>query len=220
MSVVDQLKNLFAKKQPESEMDSRLSLATPDDSPAQAGSGAVPTSRAPLAETPSAYISLEDAAKAAGVELNKGEMISVPGLGLRSVAQHQRILASLLGVALVFLVGVAIYALGQSDKVAQQLGATGQSLMQSQRLAKSVSQALVGSAQAFPDVVESADVLAKTTMGLQQGDSTLRLSALDDDYKPELEKVMPLVARAEKNAKAVIGPGKNSDANRFVIAFD
>lgn len=208
MSVVDQLKTLFTKKQAESEMDSRLSLATPDDNVSPAATDAVATARVPLAETPSAYISLEDAAKAAGVELRKGEMIRVPGLGLRSVAQHQRILASLLGVSLVFLVGVAVYALGQSDKVAQQLGATGQSLMQSQRLAKSVSQALVGSAQAFPDVVESAEVLAKTTMGLQQGDGALRLSALDDDYRPELEKVMPLVSRAEKNAKAVMGQQK------------
>ena len=30
MSVVDQLKNLFSKKPPESELDSRLSLAMPD----------------------------------------------------------------------------------------------------------------------------------------------------------------------------------------------
>jgi twitching motility protein PilJ len=208
MSVVDQLKTLFSKKQVESEMDSRLSLATPDDSPSPEAREEVPTERAPLVETSSAYISLDEAAKVAGVELNKGEFINVPGLGLRSVAQHQRILASLLGVALVFLVGVAVYALGQSDKVAQQLGATGQSLMQSQRLAKSVSQALVGSAQAFPDVLESADVLVKTTMGLQQGDSALRLNALDDDYKAELEKVMPLVSRAEKNAKAVMGQEK------------
>ncbi|MEY2860271.1 MAG: hypothetical protein RL392_729 [Pseudomonadota bacterium] len=206
MSVVDQLKSLFTKKPLEAEADSRFSLATPDDSGGGSAQTTVSTDRPPLAELPPATD--EDASKVASRELSSGEIISVPGLGLRTVAQHQRILASLLGVSLVFLVGVAIYALGQSDKVAQQLGATGQSLMQSQRLAKSVSQALVGSAQAFPDVVESAEVLAKTTMGLQQGDNALRLSALDDDYMPELEKVMPLVSRAEKNAKAVMGQEK------------
>jgi twitching motility protein PilJ len=206
MSVVDQLKTLFSKKPLEVDADSRFSLATPDDSVGVSAQTASSTDRPPLAEMQPAI--RDDAPKAATPQLNTGEMIRVPGLGLRAVAQHQRILASLLGVSLVFLVGVAIYALGQSDKVAQQLGATGQSLMQSQRLAKSVSQALVGSSQAFPDVVESAEVLAKTTMGLQQGDNALRLSALDDDYMPELEKVMPLVSRAEKNAKAVMGQEK------------
>jgi twitching motility protein PilJ len=50
----------------------------------------------------------------------------------------------------------------------QQVAATGQAL--SQRLAKSVSQALWQS-QAFPDVCESAGVLAKTVRGLRDGDS-------------------------------------------------
>ena len=46
--------------------------------------------------------------------------------------------------------------------------------MQSQRLAKSVSQALIGSPQAFPEVRESADVLAKNVRGLKNGDDNLR----------------------------------------------
>ena len=88
-------------------------------------------------------------------------MLSLPLLGERTTVQHQRLLAILLGVALVVLAAVTFYRLNQADKVAQQVAATGQSLMQSQRLAKSVSQALVGSPQAFPDVKESADVLAR-----------------------------------------------------------
>ena len=44
---------------------------------------------------------------------------------------------------------------------AAQVAASGQALMQSQRLAKSVSQALIGSPTAFPEVKESADVLAE-----------------------------------------------------------
>ena len=44
---------------------------------------------------------------------------------------------------------------GASRKGSAQVAATGQALMQSQRLAKSVSQALVGSPQAFPEVRES-----------------------------------------------------------------
>lgn len=77
--------------------------------------------------------------------------------------------------------------------------------MQSQRLAKSASQALVGSAQAFPDVRESADVLSKTVAGMKSGDDALRLSPVSDALQPEVTKVTPLVERAEQNANTVMG---------------
>ncbi len=200
MSVVDQLKNLFSKKPSESELDSRLSLAMPD------GSSTETVERETVQVAHRGADEPEVEAEDAPVE--QTELIAIPGLGMRTVVQHQRTLSVLLGISLIMLAGVTFYALGQSDKVAQQLGAMGQSLMQSQRLAKSVSQALVGSAQAFPDVSESAGVLAKTTHGLMSGDDELRLSQLDENYKPELDKIMPLVERAEKNAKVVMGQQK------------
>jgi len=140
--------------------------------------------------------------------IDEGDLVSVPGLGRRTVSQHQRTLSFLLAGALLVLAVVVFIVLSQSDRVAQQLGATGQSLMQSQRLAKSVSQAVVGSAQAFPDVSESAGILAKSTRGLQAGDAEMRINPLDEEYAPELSKVIPLVERAEKNAKAVMGQQK------------
>ena len=48
-----------------------------------------------------------------------------------------------------------------------QVAASGQALMQSQRLAKAVSQALVGSPKAFPEVRDSSEVLSRTVLGLQ-----------------------------------------------------
>jgi len=98
-----------------------------------------------------------------------------------------------------------VYALNQSDKVAQQLGATGQALMQSQRLAKSVSQAVVGSAQAFPDVSDSCGVLSKSvTRFASLAITSCALNATERRLTfAELEKIMPSVDRAEKNAKAV-----------------
>jgi twitching motility protein PilJ len=134
----------------------------------------------------------------------QGEGVTLPLLGTRSLAAHQRSLGLILGVALFTLFGVAVFALGQSDSTAQQLSATGQTLMQSQRLAKSVSQALVGSPQAFVDVNESADVLVKTVRGLQAGDDGQRLRALGADAFAELDQLVPLVERAEKNAKLVM----------------
>ena len=203
MSVVDQLKNLFSKKPLDSELDSRLSLAMPDES---SNPMAGETVQEDPAMAPRAAIR-----KVAGADAPKppvGDLVSVPGLGSRTVVQQQRTLFVMLGSALVLLAGVTFYTLSQSDKVAQQLGATGQALMQSQRLAKSVSQAVVGSAQAFPDVSDSAGVLSKTTHGLQSGDDELKLKALGDSYVHELEKIIPLVERAEKSAKAVMGQQK------------
>ena len=133
------------------------------------------------------------------------ELLSLPILGVRPRAEHQKILVVALGLAVASLALVTFFALGKSDRVAQQVAATGQALMQSQRLAKSVSQALVGSAQAFPDVRESADVLSKTVRGMKSGDEALRLSAVSDALQPGVAKVSPLVDRAEQNATVVMG---------------
>jgi twitching motility protein PilJ len=132
------------------------------------------------------------------------DLLMLPLLGNRTIGQHQKILATVLALALLVLGIVAFLALRQADIVAQQVAATGQSLMQSQRLAKSVSQALVGSAQAFPDVRDSSDVLAKAVRGLKSGEDSLRLSAVNHELQGDMEKVTPLMERAEKNAKTVM----------------
>ena len=133
------------------------------------------------------------------------DFIALPILGKRTIAQHQRILLALLGFSVLALGVIAYRALNQADTVAQQISATGQSLMQSQRLAKSVSQALVGSAQAFPDVKESAGVLAKTVKGLRGGNEEIQLTAVAADLQADVDKVMPATVRAEKNAATVMG---------------
>ncbi len=134
------------------------------------------------------------------------EWVTLPLLGNRRITMHQRILAVVMGLSVLVLAVVAAFALNHSDKVAQQLAATGQALMQSQRLAKSVSQALVGSTAAFPDVAESADVLAKNVRGLQAGDE--RLAAVNADAQSDITKISPLMERAEKNAATVMGQQK------------
>ncbi len=202
MSVVDQLQNLFVKKQPDSEMDSRLSLGLPDPALEPEAALQMPASVRP---DPVARVRVAPPTESAG---GLRGHITLPLLGGGSVVQHQRRLSILLGLSLVVLVGVTVFALNQADKVAQQLGATGQSLMQSQRLAKSVSQAVVGSAQAFADVSESSGVLASSVRGLKEGSVAMGLSALSEDYSPALEKIAPLVERAEKNASLVMAQQK------------
>lgn len=190
------LKNLFSKKQPEDadpSVTQELSLGAPDPSSSaalEAGSTQDPDT---IGDD-----SITD-------EVDAAERISVPLLGRRTTATHQRILFTLLSFALVVLGSVAIFAVNQADKVAQQVAGTGSSLMQSQRLAKSVSQALIGSPQAFPDVNESATVLARTVRGLKNGDTDLNLAPVNEQLQGDLTKIVPLMERAEKNAKTVMG---------------
>ena len=136
------------------------------------------------------------------------DLISLPLLGRSTAAGHQRRLLALLAVGVVVLALIAGWVLQQADRSAQQLAATGQSLMQSQRLAKSVSQALVGSPQAFPDVVESSGVLARNVRALNSGDNELGVQSLGEPFKPDLDAVNPLMERAERNASVVMGQQK------------
>lgn len=133
------------------------------------------------------------------------DLVSVPLLGKRTVGVHQRVLGIVLAVSLMVLVGAAAIALNRTDAAAQQLKATGQALMQSQRVAKTVSQALVGSPQAFIDLGDSAAVLAANLTALNKGDVGLGIAALGDEYRPMLDRVLPLAERTQKNATTILG---------------
>jgi twitching motility protein PilJ len=199
MSVLNKLTHLFAKKTPDSEQSVGLSLAMPDDL-----SGLQPQRAA--APGKSADTQLQDLPTP--VALDQDDMVNVPLLGRRPIAEQQRLLWWLLGLALVVLGAIAFVALTAADRVAQQLNATGQSLMQSQRLAKSVSQALVGVPQAFAEVKESSSYLVRSVKGLRDSDYALRLEPIDADLLPQLEKIIPLMERAEKSAAAIVAQEK------------
>ncbi len=135
--------------------------------------------------------------------LPSDEAFAVPLLGTRTAPQHQRLLSILLALALVLLAVMVYLTVSQTSRGSLQVGAIGQSLMQSQRLAKSVSQALIGSPEAFPEVKDSAAALSSNVHGLQAGSSTV--PALGDRFATELDKIVPLVERADKNAGTVLG---------------
>jgi twitching motility protein PilJ len=137
------------------------------------------------------------------------DKVRLPILGLRTVGQHQRILSIIFILSLLLLGLVGYLAYAQANRVAQQVRQTGTALTQSQRLAKSVSQALIGSAQAFPDVRESSEVLAKSVRGLKAGDASLGVAAISSaSVQEDLDKSVPLMERAEKNAATVMSQQK------------
>ncbi|MFO1194766.1 MAG: methyl-accepting chemotaxis protein [Rhodoferax sp.] len=194
---VDRLKRFFSKTVLESDNGSRLSQQEtsiqPDMEPAV-------TEQAPVTQ--------RDAVPVAPAAALPDGHVALPVLGARPVQQQQQILLIGLAVSLVLLAAVAAFTLHSSDRIGQQMGAIGQSLMQSQRLAKSVSQAVVGNPQAFPDVQESASTLGRNVRGLKAGDDALRIDALDGGFQEELDKIVPLVDRADKSAAVVVAQQK------------
>jgi twitching motility protein PilJ len=210
MSVIEKIQTLFKRKNKPFEDSMVMSSLGMPVNPLATGTMQANAANVPLAEADEKnpdFAGSRIANAQTNVPSEQAEnldLLKLPVLGNRTVAQHQRTLLMLLVLSVLALALVAYRALSQSDAVAQKITATGQSLMQSQRLAKSVSQALVGSAQAFPDVKESAGVLAKTVRGLRSGDDSLRLSPVADELQPDVTKILPLMEKAEKNAAAVM----------------
>jgi len=130
----------------------------------------------------------------------------LPLIGNRPQLEQQRILGGLVLAGVAGLLVMTLTALNSASRGATQVAASGQALMQSQRLAKSVSQAVVGSAKAFPEVRESSEVLSRTVLGLQRGDSTI--AAAPAAVQEALEPLLPLVDRASKNAEVVLAQQK------------
>ena len=136
------------------------------------------------------------------------EYFSLALMGRATAPVHQRRLLTMLAVGVVILALVAGWVLQQADRSAKQLAATGQSLMQSQRLAKSVSQALVGNMAAFAEVNDSAEVLSRNVHALMSGDEGLGVQPLNEVYFEALGGVIALADRAERNAKQILSQEK------------
>jgi twitching motility protein PilJ len=130
----------------------------------------------------------------------------LPVVGSWPLARQQRAMLILFIVGLAALLLVAGLSLLSSNRSASQVGAAGQATTQSQRLAKSVSQALVGNAAAFPEVKESIDILARNVRSLKSGEGDV--AAAPGGLQDDLDKLLPLVDKAEKNAGVVLGQQK------------
>ncbi|MEO8079183.1 MAG: type IV pili methyl-accepting chemotaxis transducer N-terminal domain-containing protein, partial [Caldimonas sp.] len=130
----------------------------------------------------------------------------LPLIGNQPVAQQQRILLGMLIVGLFLLVVVTFVAILSASRGSAQVAASGQALMQSQRLAKSVSQALVGSEPAFAEMKDSVDVLASNVRSLKTGGGAV--PAAPSGVQDLLDNALPLVDRAEKNAGIVLAQQK------------
>jgi twitching motility protein PilJ len=204
MSVSDLFKNLFAKKAPEMDPESRLSLAMPYedgmDGDAQE-TMAVEAQPERVAVAPSK--AKPSAAEASPLD-STSEGVTLPFLGKRPPQQQQRILGIALAVSLLVPAGATVYSLNQAGKTVQQMGAVGQALTQAQRLAHAATQALAGNTSAIAAVGQSAEALGRQVQALRSGDSDLGVAALDAGALATLEAVAPLLERTQKNAVALL----------------
>ena len=140
-----------------------------------------------------------------GTDTN-GFTTGLPVVGAWPLARQQRAMLGLFAAGFALLVLVAVLALLASNRSAEQLGAAGQATTQSQRLAKSVSQALVGNTAAFPEVLDSISILVRNVRSLNTGEGDV--AAVPASLQGSLDTLVPLVDKAEKNAALVIGQQK------------
>ncbi|HEY0200425.1 MAG TPA: methyl-accepting chemotaxis protein [Burkholderiaceae bacterium] len=209
MSVVDQLGKLFARKRSPAAVSDAPVDASKSSGSSRTGGNGKPGRKSLRADAQDSIKGFAESQYSTASQEDTGTgLLTLPLLGRATAARHQRTLLTLLAVALLLLVVVGGWELRQTNQVAQQLTMTGQALMQSQRMAKSITQALVGSADAFSDIRESSGVLVGNVRALSEGDSQMGVQSLGGSYKSELDVITPLVQRAERSATAVLGQQK------------
>jgi twitching motility protein PilJ len=114
---------------------------------------------------------------------------------------RQALLTALVALGLLGTAATVSLSLLGASRSAAQVRATGQALMHSQRMAKSVSAALIGNPAAFAELKESTGILSSVVSNLRGGEGVLAPAAAA--VQPSLEVVMPLVERASKNGQLV-----------------
>ncbi len=138
-----------------------------------------------------------------GSALLEQDKISLPLLGTAPAASHQRKLLAVLAIGGVALALTSAWVLQQSDRAAKQVAATGQALMQAQRMAKSGTQALLGVPHAFLELKSSTTVFGNNVRALAHGDEGAGIVAVKEEYQEDVQAMLKVAERSEKNAKAV-----------------
>ena len=132
------------------------------------------------------------------------DLVTLPILGAAPAAKHQKTLLTIVVVGLVVFFGLAVWAILQSRTTGGQLAATGQALTQSQRLAKSVGQAVNGNEQAFAEVAEASSILKKNIDGLNMGSDDPAIKALGSSYADVLAPLVEASDRTASKSDAVV----------------
>ena len=136
----------------------------------------------------------------------------LPLLGRMPLARQQRLLLVLLIAALLLLGAGLAVTLRASSGSAQLLNGSGDAAMQSQRVAKSISAALLGSTSAFAELRSSADALHADVQSLRGGDARTKVLPLVDATVRNARSVVALEAELTQTYQALRGVSSQSDA--------
>jgi twitching motility protein PilJ len=113
----------------------------------------------------------------------------LPVIGDRPIGLQIQVLLILLVLTAVVLAGTIALDRRQAATGAIQIELTGDTLMHTQRLARSAPYALEGSRQAFEDLRDSRDRIDANVEALTQGDRTRGLSAATATIQPALARL-------------------------------
>ena len=136
----------------------------------------------------------------------------LPLLGRMPLARQQRLLLALLIAALLLLGAGLAVTLRASSGSARLLNGSGDAAMQSQRVAKSISAALLGSTSAFAELRSSADALHADVQSLRGGDARTKVLPLVDATVRNARTVVALEAELTQTYQALRGVSSQSDA--------
>ena len=130
------------------------------------------------------------------------EYMTLPFIGRRSIALVRNVAFAVVGVSAIAFIALSAWTISRSNNVSAQVAATGDALMQSQRLAKSVSLAMVGDAQGIKDVNDSYRALDARINALEKGDTDV--PALSAPYQDDVKAINTTVKATLQNAKTIL----------------
>ncbi|AGX87212.1 methyl-accepting chemotaxis protein [Candidatus Symbiobacter mobilis] len=190
----------------EASPDSRLSLSAPESTliSGEDAARSIPVSDSVLRSDSHPKSEKADAPQASTDAL---ELVRIPFLGKKTVAQHQRFFSVLLVGALLALAGVTVSGLGRTQMVAQQLAVIGQALMHTQRVGKALSHMVGGELRFAADLVHSVEELGRivralSAVGVQPSASGVEeIPALREPYRLRMEGSLATLVRLEESAK-------------------
>ena len=120
----------------------------------------------------------------------------LPLIGRWPVARQQRVLGlPMLGGLLMLIVGVVL-ALGAANRGADQVAGASQALVQSQRLARALPQAVLGQPAALVDSQDSAQQLGSALQSVA--------ASVPEPLRDDAAALLPLADRIGKNTQAVL----------------
>jgi len=145
----------------------------------------------------------KDRRKAPPPETGTDAFVRMPLLGYATADTHRTRLLLLTLVLMAAFIVLGTFSLWQFDQSRRQLNTAVQALMQSQRLAKAVSQTLTLGKAAFVEVNTSMDELRREINSLVAGDKEAGMHALGAGYAQEIETLGSVREELEKAVQYV-----------------